>query len=52
MPAHPARGHHKCVVVTDVLTTTCDFYAKEGDLHAQWVRETRGIRAIAMSLSV
>jgi hypothetical protein len=31
------------VVVTDVLTTTCDFYAKEGDLHAQWVREARGI---------
>lgn len=35
-----------------MLTTTCDLYAKEDDLHAQWVRETRGIRAIAMSLSV
>jgi hypothetical protein len=40
------------MVVTDALTTTCDFYAKKGDLHAQWVRETRGIRAIAISLSV
>jgi hypothetical protein len=38
--------------VTDVLTTNGDFYPKEGDLHAQWVHEIEGMRAITMSLSV